>query len=375
MRTTPTRLNSRRPGALTRVTFTFAAAGLIVACGGDDDTEPAAAPAPTQAPRATQATEPTEAPAVTAADSAPAEGAPGAVTTVGGEGSDTTAVGEVTIEHYSGTDTVPVDPETVVVLDTGILLTLDALGISVDGFASLAVPTPEAFAAVVENPELVGVGTAFEPDYEGINALEPDLIIAATRSSAAYPELKKIAPTVDLTFDEDVDFLTAFAERHRQIGQIFGVEDEVEATLAEIDAEVARVKALTADAGTALIVMTNGTEVSAYGPGSRFGVVHDVLGYAAADESLERDATHGDVVSFEFIAEANPDVLFVIDRSAATGAEGETAETVLDNELVRQTSAWQNGRVVYVDGYSWYIATNSIPAVHAIIADVESSLG
>lgn len=334
-----------------------AATALVAACGGDDDTTPVTQAGADSAPAAPPGTTSPPAPSSTA----PIAEAP--------------AADEVTIEHYSGTDTVPVDPETVVVLDTGILLTLDALGISVDGFASLAVPTPEAFAAVVENPELVGVGTAFEPDYEGINALEPDLIIAATRSSAAYPELKKIAPTVDLTFDEDVDFLTAFAERHRQIGQIFGVEEEVEAALAEIDAEVARVKALTIDAGTALIVMTNGTEVSAYGPGSRFGVVHDVLGYAAADESLERDATHGDVVSFEFIAEANPDVLFVIDRSAATGAEGETAETVLDNELVRQTPAWQNGRVVYVDGYSWYIATNSIPAVHAIIADVESSLG
>lgn len=280
---------------------------------------------------------------------------------------------EVTIEHFSGTDTVPVKPETVVVMDTGILITLHELGIEVDGFGSLGTPVPEEYRDIVENPDLTPVGTAFEPDYEAINALEPDLIIVATRSSATYPEMSKIAPTVDLTFDTDVDFMTAFRKRHEQIGQIFGVEDEVEKALAEIEAEVERVKGRTADAGEALILLTSGNEVSAYGPGSRFGIVHDVLGFAAADENLEREATHGEVVSFEYIREVSPDVLFVIDRSATIGEEGTLAEQLLDNELVRDTPAWKNGKVVYVDGFSWYIASNSIPAIQAILADVESA--
>ena len=353
------------PGAV------IALALALAACGGDDDAAantpaPVETPAPSAEPTVQPTEQPTEEPTSAPGVAEPSEPPD--------ESTGEQAAGTVTIAHYSGTDTVPIDPETVVVLDTGVLLTLDALGIEVDGFASLGVPTPERYAGVVEDPELVQVGTAFEPDFEAINALEPDLIIVATRSSATYPEMKKIAPTVDLTFDEGVDFMTAVADRHRAIGQIFGVEDEVEAALAEIDAEVARVGDLTADAGSALIVMTSGTEVSAYGPGSRFGVVHDVLGYAAAEESLERDATHGDVVSFEFIAEAEPDVLFVIDRGSAVGEDGQLAEAVLDNELVRDTPAWRNDRVVYVDGYSWYIASNSIPAMRAIIADVEASV-
>ncbi len=362
------------PGAVIVLAF------ALSACGGDDAADDTLPPAETAAPpsEATDdsADDPTVAPSdePTAVPDDPATSDVAEPSEPPDESTDEQAAGTVTIEHYSGTDTVPVDPETVVVLDTGVLLTLDALGIEVDGFASLGVPTPDRYAGVVEDPELVQVGSAFEPDFEAINALEPDLIIVATRSSATYPEMKEIAPTVDLTFDEGVDFMTAFADRHRAIGQIFGVEDEVQAALAEIDAEVARVGDLTADAGSALIVMTSGTEVSAYGPGSRFGVVHDVLGYAAAEESLERDATHGDVVSFEFIAEAEPDVLFVIDRGSAVGEDGQLAEAVLDNELVRDTPAWRNGRVVYVDGYSWYIASNSIPAMQAIIADVEASV-
>lgn len=281
---------------------------------------------------------------------------------------------EVTIEHYSGSDTVPTNPETVVVMDTGVLLTMDALGIGADAFGSLGVPVPDEFNAVTDNPDLEAVGTAFEPDYEAINALEPDLIIVATRSSATYAEMSKIAPTVDLTLAEDVDYLTAFRARHEALGQIFDVSDEVEAQLAELTAAIDELSAQTADAGSALIVLTSGNEVSAYGPGSRFGFLHDVFGYAASDESLERDATHGDVVSFEFISEAAPDALFVVDRSAAIGEDGAVAAQVLENDLVTSTPAWQNDRVVYVDGFSWYIAGDSIPAMYSIIDDIRSSL-
>ncbi|QGG94410.1 siderophore ABC transporter substrate-binding protein [Actinomarinicola tropica] len=277
------------------------------------------------------------------------------------------ASGTVTIEHYSGTDEVPTDPETVVVMDTGVALSLLDLGIAIDGLG-VAGTVPDELA------DIESVGTAFEPDYEAINALEPDLIIVATRSSATYPDMSEIAPTVDLTPAEDVDYLEALRARHESIGEIFGVEDEVAERFDAIDARVEEIAAQTGEAGDALILMTSGAEVTAYGPGSRFGLVHDLLGYGAADESLSDEATHGEAVSFEFILEAAPDVMFVIDRSAAIGEEGEAAEQVLDNELVGQTPAWSDDRVVYVDSFAWYITSNSLPGIEQILDDVESSL-
>lgn len=292
-----------------------------------------------------------------------------------GAAEDEAEADTVTIEHYSGTDEVPVNPETIVVMDLGVLMSLDALGITADAFGSLGTPLPESWAAVAENPDLAPVGTAFEPDYEAINALEPDLILVATRSSATYPEMSEIAPTVDLTFDDDVDFLTGFRTRHEQIGDIFGVQDAVAEQLDALDARIEDIAARTGDAGTALVVLTSGTEVSAYGPGSRFGLVHDVLGFAPADESLAEDETHGEAVSFEFIAEAAPDVMFVVDRSAAIGEEGgESAQAILDNDLVNGTPAAQEGRVVHVDGAAWYLAFNSLPGVNGILDDAETAL-
>ena len=84
--------------------------------------------------------------------------------------------------------------------------------------------------------------------------------------------------------------------------------------------------------------------------------------------------SHGDAVSFEYILEMQPDVLFVIDRASAIGAEGKAAAEILDNELVAQTPAWQNGRVVYVDSFAWYIAWTSLPAFFQVVEDVEVGL-
>lgn len=280
---------------------------------------------------------------------------------------------EITVTHFSGTGTVPADPETVVVFDLGVFLTLNALGVEVDALGGLGTAVPAAYKAAVENKNLKPVGTAFEPDYEAVNALEPDLIIVGSRSSATYPEMKKIAPTIDLTID-NADFMKSFRQRHEVLGQIFGVEEKVAAELARLDSAIKEVAAKAPGAGTALIVMTNGAEVSAYGPGSRFGLVHDVFGFAAAEESLARDATHGDVVSFEFILKAAPEVLFVIDRNAALGREGDAAAKVLDNKLVAQTPAWKNQRVVYLDGFAWYIASNSLPAMFQVVADARAGL-
>lgn len=280
---------------------------------------------------------------------------------------------QVEITHYSGVDLAPVNPETVVVADMAALLSLHDLGVEgIAGLLGLGVPVPDRYAGALNNPDFAPLGSVWEPDYEAINALEPDLIIVAGRSSRIYADMKEIAPTVDLTVWED--FYSKFQEQHRNMGKIFGVEERVEERLAELDAQVQEVSAQAAGAGKALILMTTGAEITAYGPGSRFGFVHDTFGYAAADENLERDATHGNAVSFEYILEMQPDVLFVIDRAAAIGEEGKAAREILDNELVAQTPAWQNGRVVYVSSFDWYIAWTALPAFFQVVEDVKAGL-
>ena len=260
---------------------------------------------------------------------------------------------EITVTHAQGETTLPGVPEKVVSFDFAAIETLEAIGVDVAGLPGSNLP---AHLEKYASEDYAKVGSLFEPDYEALAALEPDLIIVAGRSSGAYAELAKIAPTVDLSNDW-ANFYGSIQANADIVGQLFDKEAEIDALQAETDAKVEAAKTAAADAGKGLIVLTSGAEVSAYGPGSRFGFIHDTLGVTPVIEDVEA-ATHGDAISFEFILETNPDILFVIDRDAATGQGA--AAAILDNELVAETTAWQNDAVVYIDPVRAYIVNGGL---------------
>ncbi len=275
----------------------------------------------------------------------------------------------ITIEHAQGETIVPVNPETVLVFDLASLSTLHALGIPVAGVPEFVYP--ETLAAY-GSEDYLKIGSLFEPDYEAVAAAAPDLIIVATRSAAVYPQLSEIAPTIDLTADDN-DYLATQQKNAEILGQIFQKEEEVAERWAEIEAKIEAVQEATAEAGTALIVMTSGGEVTAYGLGSRLGWLHAVLGFTPVIEDIEA-ATHGEAISFEFILEANPDWLIVVDRDVAIGQQADAATQVLDNELVAQTTAWSAGQVIYINPSNAYVIIGGLGAVDEIVTEIAVAL-
>ncbi len=112
--------------------------------------------------------------------------------------------------------------------------------------------------------------------------------------------------------------------------------------------------------------MTNGPKMSAFGAQGRFGWLHTALDLPQSSKSLGENA-HGEAISAEFIRESNPDYLLVIDRLAAIGQNGEDAKATLDNDLVRQTTAWQTGQVVYLDAARLYVSGGGIQSMNHIL--------
>src|SRR3712207_1261041 len=161
-----------------------------------------------------------------------------AVGACGGRGDPTAEAasgsGEVTVSHAQGETAVPADPQRVVVFDVGVLSTLDSLGVEVAGVPEATYPES---LSQYSGAEYAKVGSLFEPDYEAVNALEPDLVIVGGRSAAVYPELAEIAPTIDLTVDNG-DFLASFEERVTTLAEVFGEEDAVADRLAALDQRV-----------------------------------------------------------------------------------------------------------------------------------------
>ncbi|MDP3523318.1 MAG: ABC transporter substrate-binding protein, partial [Hoeflea sp.] len=138
-------------------------------------------------------------------------------------------------------------------------------------------------------------------------------------------------------------------------GAIFGAGAKAEALVAELDTRIEAARRAAEGKGTALILMTNGPKISVYGPKSRFGWVHSTLSIPPADPNIDA-GNHGDAVSFEFVADLDPDWLIVVDRASAIGSNEQNARATLDNALLRRTKAWQADRVIYVQSASLYFA-------------------
>ncbi|NVJ20203.1 siderophore ABC transporter substrate-binding protein [Myxococcus sp. AM011] len=269
-----------------------------------------------------------------------------------------------TVKHGQGSSVVPLNPQRVVVFDLVALDILQALAVDVLGVAGDQFPHHLAPFADAKYPRM---GTLFEPNYEALHAAKPDLIITGGRSTAKYASLSKIAPTVDLPMG-GVNYIDTVVANTELLAGIFGKEEKGRALVAELRASIAKLKETTASRGKGLVVLVTGGRISAYGPGSRFGVIHGDFGVPVAAEGLSA-SLHGEVIGSEFIREKNPDWLFVIDRDASMGQQG-GARQVLDNELVQQTTAWKNGQVVYLDPMNAYLIGGGIQAVEALCHQV-----
>ncbi|KIC47846.1 ABC transporter substrate-binding protein [Tateyamaria sp. ANG-S1] len=272
-----------------------------------------------------------------------------------------------TIDTYAGQVEVTPFPDTIAVMDFAILDTLDALGVAADGV--VGPPMLDYLADAMDGA--APLGTLFEPDYEAIAAMDPDLILAGGRSSRVVPDLARVAPTIDMTIWEDV--VGQGLDRLAVYGTIFGKQDEAAALAARFDARLDTLKTDLEGQGSALIVMTNGPKISAYGADSRFGWLHTDIGLPATIDNVE-ESTHGEAISFEFIRDANPDILLVVDRMSAIGQDGASARATLDNPLVHETSAWKNGKVVYLSSAPIYLAGGGIQSMMLTLDEIAAAL-
>lgn len=265
----------------------------------------------------------------------------------------------IEIDTAIGKATVPLNPQKVVVLDVGVLDNANHLGVA------------DKIGVVPKFKYLKGInfddknkqegGTLFEPAFETIAKYKPDLIIVATRSAKQREPLSKIAPTIDLTIDNN-DYMGSVKKQIATLGDIFDKSVAATSLINQLDKKLADTKAAVKDKGNALFVLVNGNKLSTSGENSRFGWLYKYLGISPVVKDLTKDP-HGQPISFEFIKQHDPDYLLVFDRFAAIGKEGKSAHDVLDNAVVKDTKAWKNKNVAYLDP-SIYLQVGGLTGIY-----------
>ncbi|MFC9600702.1 siderophore ABC transporter substrate-binding protein [Peribacillus butanolivorans] len=274
---------------------------------------------------------------------------------------------EITVKHQLGETKVKTNPEKVVVFDMGTLDTLDKLGVEVAAVPHDGLPKYlSKYEGTTEN-----AGGLKEPDFEKINEIAPDLILISGRQSDAYEELSKIAPTVYVGVDT-TKYMESFEENVTLLGKIFGKEKEAAKEFASVEENITALKEKAPTDKKGLIILASGGKVSAYGPDSRFGIIHDVFGVPAVDDKLEV-STHGQSISFEYIAEKDPDYLFVVDRDAVAG-DGAAAKKTVENDIVKNTKAYKEGNIVYLDPNYWYLSGGGLESVDSMVKEISKGI-
>lgn len=275
-----------------------------------------------------------------------------------------------TITHAQGETSLSGVPEKVLTQDWAVFDNLSALGVAVAGVPASNAPS---YLEGQVGADAIQIGSLFEPDYEGIAASQADVYFVAARSAKAYETAKDILPTIDLSVNNG-GIIEGVEHNITLLGEIFGLEDKAADLNAALSAKVAEARDAAAGQGSALVLVTNAGKLGVYGPDSRISWIYNELGMPSALPEVKDGDHGGDAVSFEFLLEANPDWVFVVDRDAGVGENNGAAAALLDNELFNQTNAAKAGHVVYLDPQAAYISMHGYQGVTLLLDQVLAGL-
>jgi iron complex transport system substrate-binding protein len=287
----------------------------------------------------------------------------------------TAAASTVTIEDNHGSVEVPVDPERVVALDNHVFETLASWDVPLVA-APKGIMGEGLWPAYTEDEAVLDIGTHREPNLESIVAAEPDLIIGGYRFSDSYDDIVAQNPDAVVIEIAPRDGEEQSDELVRQVeilGEIFDREDEAAAIVADYEQAVADATAAYDGESTVVGLITSGGEISYSAPvtGRSIGTLFPTLGLQPAIEQTAEDTSHGDDISVEAIAAANPDWIVVLDRDGAGVGEGEyrpASELIGGSEALAGVTAVAQDQVIYLDP-DFYL-TEDIQAYTALYEQV-----
>ncbi|MDB9565473.1 siderophore ABC transporter substrate-binding protein [Providencia rettgeri] len=277
---------------------------------------------------------------------------------------------KVTIKHLSGETEVVKKPQKVVLFDFGVYDSMQKLGL---GDKVVALPTGNAPAYIKGSipASMENAGGMKQPDLAKIAQLKPDLIVITGRQGKSYDELSKIAPTINLGSDSK-HYIDSVKANIGVIGELYGNQKAVDEQLVQLDKVIADAQKKAADSNKkVLVLMHNDGKLI---PNSQ-AVVYSVVKAQRADLPVDESADKAKrrVVDTKTIAQANPDVILIVDRSEAIGA-GKLDKTVFEDSNIQETKAYKDGKITYLQSDLWYLSGGGLVSLTEQVNAVVNAL-
>ncbi len=279
-----------------------------------------------------------------------------------------------TYEHSLGSVEINEVPKRVVVLGYGSLDFLSNLGVKPIAVSKKLVPE---HLSEYRGDDITNTGSLFEVNYETLFTLKPDLIIAENRQGKLYKDLSEIAPTYMYSID-NTNYWKTTSANWKVMGEIFGQEEKAQQMIEQVQARIDEVKTeATATPHKTMAIMSVGNKLSMFNTESRLSFIYKDLGFLPADKSknVKSEAkNHGELISFEYIADAQPELMFVLDKDQAVGRSSGQAQQRFDNQLVNSTPAAKNDKIIYLKPAMWYVTAGGYESTLSMLEDVEKAL-
>ena len=277
---------------------------------------------------------------------------------------------------------VPYDPHRIAILDMPALDIVDALGLGdrIVGSAKVTIEYLTQYNPDDSNGAILNLGSVKTADLEQVAICEPDIIFIGGRLSSMYADLEAIAPVVYLAVDYEKGVVESTRYNAQTIASIFGKEAEVDAMFDGFQPRIDALNSVLAGHDI-LLAMYNNNAMSIMDTQSQLNILAAELGGNNLGETVGEveKATHGEDSSWETIVNLNPEYIFVLDRSTATGAADEGilgAREVIENDLIKELGCYKDGKIVYFIQHAnvWYTSTGGVQALDTMLADLEGAL-
>lgn len=277
---------------------------------------------------------------------------------------------------------VPYNPQRVAILDMPALDIIDALGLGdrVVGSAKVSIEYLTGYNPDDSNGRIMNLGTIKTADLEKVAVCEPDIIFIGGRLSSIYADLEAIAPVVQLGVDYEKGIVESTKANAQTIASIFGKEAEVDAMFTDFQPRIDTLNKVM-NGKDVLLGMYNANALGLMDTASQLNIIAKELGANNLGESVgeEEKAAHGEEASWETIIKLNPEYLFVLDRSTATGAAEEGVlgvREVIENDLIKELDVYKDSKIVYLVEHAnvWYTSTGGVQALNTMLSDLENTL-
>lgn len=234
--------------------------------------------------------------------------------------------------------TIEAEPQRIVATSPTTLETLYAVGGEAVARESTSDFPPEA-------QDLPNVGSAYAPDFEGIIAQNPELVIADAVNQARFVgQFEGLGVPVLMVGAENFEDVI---DGMHLVGQVLGLSDEAEAAIADLEAERDALLASLPDEEVTVLILIADEEQNIYAakPESYVGSLAEMLGAINPTEGLPDTGPYPGytLYSTEQAVQVDPDVVFTL--SPAPPPVPPLSEVLPNVPGYNSLSAVQEGRV------------------------------